>query len=94
MRTIHKELLDWTPDGQTSVFVQPFAKLIYVGLDTRDSQRLAVWFIVNDQLPKDVQRIFHIVGTEHEIPRFTQHVGSVRMEPYIWHVFELDVGAM
>lgn len=87
MQTVHKHLLIWDA-AVTRLTLPAFAGLIHVDRDTREPDKIALWFIVNDELrPSDV-RTFHIVGTGHPIPKETKHVGSVRMEPYIWHVFE------
>jgi hypothetical protein len=87
MQTVHKHLLIWDA-AVTRLTLPAFAGLIHVDRDTRDRDKIALWFGVNDAIPADVVRTFHIVGTGHPIPKETKHVGSVRMEPYIWHVFE------
>lgn len=90
-QTIHKHLLDWSQNYDTRVYVQPYARLIHVDRDTREPDKIALWFIVNDQLPAEDERLFYIIGTGWEIPNASmmQHVGSVRMEPFMWHVMEL-----
>lgn len=85
-QTIHKWLLGWT--AETRLTLQPDAVLIDVDRDTRDPDRIALWFIVDDARPPTVVRTFHIVGTGRPIPKGTKHVGSVLMPPYKWHVFE------
>lgn len=85
-QTIHKHLFGLkTP---TVLRLQPGAVLIDVGQDTRDSDSIALWFIVDDAQQATVVRTFHIVGTGHPIPPRTKHVGSVLMPPFKWHVFE------
>lgn len=85
-QVVHKHLLDW--QAETRLTLQAFARLIHVDRDTREPDKIALWFIVNNTIRPDDVRTFHIVGTGHPIPSRTKHVGSVRMEPYIWHVFE------
>lgn len=87
MQTIHKHVLIWDA-AVTRLTLPAFARLIDVGPDTRASDKIALWFIVNDAIPADVVRTFYIVGTGHPIPKGTEHVGSVLMAPYKWHVFE------
>lgn len=89
MQTVHKHLLDWSPDCSTRLTLQGFARLIHVDRDTREPDRIAVWFEVNNELRPSEIRTFHIVGTGHPIPPRTKHVGSVVMPPYVWHVFEV-----
>jgi len=32
-----------------------------------------------------------VLGTEHELPTNTyRYVGTVQIEPYVWHVFEVN----
>lgn len=88
MQTIHKHMLDWSADCITRLTLQPFARLIHVDRDTRSPDSIALWFEVNNHLPADTVRTFHIVGTGHPVPSRTKHVGSVVMPPYVWHVFE------
>jgi hypothetical protein len=85
-QTIHKHLLDW--QAETRLTLQGFARLIHVDRDTREPDKIALWFEVNNQIPADTVRTFHIVGTGHPVPSRTKHVGSVVMPPYVWHVFE------
>jgi len=88
MQTIHKHVLDLFDGASHRPVLQGFAKLIHVDRDEREPDKIALWFIVNDELRPSVVRTFHIVGMGHPMPARTKHVGSVRMEPYIWHVFE------
>lgn len=91
-QVVHKHLLDWSQDYSTKLCLQAFARLIKVDRDTRQSDKIALWFIINDAIPADDVRTFYIVGTGWEIPNSTnvEHVGSVHMSPapFIWHVFE------
>lgn len=86
-QVVHKHLINFGCTIQL-FRLQAFARLIHVDRDTREPDKIALWFIVNDAIPPDDIRTFHIVGTGHPVPSQTKHVGSVRMEPYIWHVFE------
>lgn len=91
-QTVHKHLLDWSKDYSTKLVLPAFARLIHVNRDTKQPDVIAPWFIVNDTIPADDVRTFHIVGTGWEIPNSAkvEHVGSVHMSPapFIWHVFE------
>jgi len=86
MLTVHKHLLDW--QAETRLTLQASAQLVHVDRDTREPDKIALWFVVQVSRVMDDVRTFHIVGTGHPIPSGTEHVGSVRMEPYIWHVVE------
>jgi hypothetical protein len=87
-QVVHKHLLVWDT-AVTRLTLQGFARLIHVDRDTREQDKIALWFIVNDELRPSVVRTFHIVGTGHPVPPYpAKHVGSVLMAPYIWHVFE------
>jgi hypothetical protein len=86
-QVIHKHLLIWDK-AVTLLALQPDAVLIDVGRDTRESDKIALWFIVDDARQATVVRTFHIVGTGHPVPTGVKHVGSVLMPPFKWHVFE------
>lgn len=89
-QVVRRHLLDWSKDYSTKLCLQPFARLIHIDRDTREPDQIALWFIVDNTLPARNLRTFHIVGTGWEIPNSVncKHVGSVRMDQFMWHVFE------
>ena len=50
---------------------------------------LCLWAEVDTDLPKQ-RRSFVIVGTGHEIPPDAQYVGTAQVDPFVWHVFEVN----
>lgn len=85
-RAIWKVTIDpMVPSPQT--VRMPFgAKPLHVDLDTRDESKIAVWFECNPDADQ-VGVPLWIVGTGHEIPGTTQHLGSVVHRPFAWHVY-------
>ena len=62
------------------------AVIMHVGLDVED--HLCVWAEVNSNF-RDVQREFFVRGTGQERDDVTGgYLGTVRMDPYMWHVYE------
>jgi hypothetical protein len=46
-----------------------------------------LWALVDTTAPNE-ERIFHIVGTGHEVPRYTCYVGTFQMGMFVWHLWE------
>jgi hypothetical protein len=63
-------------------------KVVMVGLDP--NYDFSIWIIACPGQPP-LLRSFVVEGTGHPIAagKIADHVGSVRMDPFIWHVFEL-----
>jgi hypothetical protein len=65
------------------------AKFINLGQDTRYSEKISLWFEVDTEEQDRTTRTFYIVGTGQPIPAAaTQHIGSVIMLPFVWHIYE------
>lgn len=87
MWTVHKHILDLQRGDRQTLTLQEYAKLIHVDRDTREPDKIGLWFLVDDQRSTE-QRTFRIVGTGHPVPSTATPHGSVLIPPYIWHVFE------
>lgn len=85
MRTIYKYPIG-VSDGITPVRGSVHDKVILV--DQQNGQ-LTVWMEVETEVsPMDIRRFdFFIRGTGHPIPDGAEHVGSVVMVPFVWHVY-------
>lgn len=46
---------------------------------------VVIWTEEGDPAPKRTVRVY---GTGHPIPDTSRHLGSVVIEPYVWHVYE------
>lgn len=54
--------------------------------------RLCFWALVDSNAPL-VKRYFYCVGTGLELNEFNgKFIGTVKKEPYIWHLFEIEKG--
>ena len=52
-------------------------------------QLICLWAQV-DPLAPPGDRGFQVVGTGQDIPNGATHRGTVHMQPFVWHVYELD----
>ena len=47
---------------------------------------LCVWVEVEDGALLTTE-VFYVVGTGHIVPNNVTYIGTVQMEPFVWHVF-------
>lgn len=60
-----------------------------VALVAMQHDRVTVWTIeASDLQPISTTRRVRIFGTNHVVPDDYEHLGSVCMPPFVWHVFE------
>ncbi|MGV1754755.1 DUF7352 domain-containing protein [Agrobacterium sp. CG674] len=65
------------------------SKLIHVDRDTRHPDDLAFWFEVDDREFPTTPRPYFVVGTGAFLPNeATNHLASIKMGYFIWHVYE------
>lgn len=64
------------------------AEVVHVGVDP-GSGYPAIW-IMHDPNKEQQQLKFQLIGTGTPIPDGLEHVGSVIISPYVWHVFMGD----
>lgn len=67
-------------------------RVIHVGKQNPDPHTITFWVLEDTEAPQR-PRLFHIVGTGHEVPEpltADDHVGTVIDIPFglVWHVFE------
>lgn len=83
MRTIHKY-----PFGVAHTFSVPLPvahEVVHV--DMQGDAQPTMWVEVDtstDTIPFE----FHVVGTGHQVPNGTAHVGTVQMDVFVWHLYE------
>ena len=72
--------------ARQAIDMPPGARVLHV-----DNQRgsLCLWAFVTPG-PETERRIFHVIGTGHPIEdtEGIKHVGSVVIDPFVWHAFE------
>ena len=85
MKTIYKYPLE--VKDLVRINMPRAAKVIHAGFDSQD--RLCVWVVVDTDRPLHV-RAFSVVGTGNplESPHMWNHLNTVSVGPFIWHVFE------
>jgi hypothetical protein len=84
MLTIWKYTLEI---GTNVLEVPSFAEPLHVA---PQQNTICIWFLVLDQCEK-VDRPIDVYGTGHPIPEFQtarNHIGTVQMGDFVWHVFE------
>ena len=61
------------------------------------TETVCLWAVVNTEEAKLVRRLFRIYGTGREIKEPLEslnYIGTVQTGPFVWHVFERNVGKM
>lgn len=53
----------------------------------QQNSMVCLWALVSPVAPREV-RTFHIIPTGVPIENVGKYLGSVIIEPYVWHVFE------
>lgn len=85
-RAVWKAVLDLAGPNPDMADLPFGAKAIHVDRDTREPGKIAVWFEVDPECPHVGYHLF-ICGTGHDLPDGAEHIGSVVMPPFIWHVY-------
>lgn len=82
MKTIHKYVLEIT--DEQSIMTDWNAKFLYVG---EQNGSLCLWAEV-DPTHETGKRHIRIVGTGHWIEPDLTYIGTVVINPFVWHVYE------
>ena len=89
MKTIYKYLLAADGPAPCTVAMPAGARILSVGADCYD--QLCVWAEVDPSKPLDDFKQFYVLGTGWPLIdgalEGLKFLGSVRCDPYIWHVF-------
>lgn len=83
MRAIVKYPLDI---GVTHLVLPVGAQFRYFGAQ-RD--QLFAWFEIDDEVPLGDPRKHHVVGTGHRILPGGEYRGTVQVDQFVWHLYEL-----
>jgi hypothetical protein len=83
MRTVFKYPLELR-DGPQSLSVPKFAEVVLVAVQ---HGKICVWMQIDDHIPPETRR-FVVYGTGRNVKG--RHCGSVVIEPFVWHVYEVD----
>jgi hypothetical protein len=87
MRTVYKYEL---PVEDVHDLTLPVgARLVHHAAESQSL--LLLWFEVNTTAPTEVRR-FHVHGTGHPIFPGSKHLGSVKVDPFVWHIYESSRG--
>lgn len=88
MKTIHKYQLELA--GNTSIKVPIESRILSVG---NQRGNICVWVEVDTISPRTNKEptsedvYFWVVGTGHKVPDGLKYVGTVIIEPFVWHVY-------
>lgn len=78
--------------GSNEIRMPRYAKIISAGLDNNDD--MCIWAIVNEEREKE-KRVILVTGTGWSIGEFKENgrgvgfIGTIRKDPYMWHVLEV-----
>ena len=72
------------PGEEARLGLRVGAELVHMGPDPSGS--IAVWYELNPIAPIKWW-CFEIIGTGHQIPQDSQHIGSYVAGPFVWHVY-------
>lgn len=64
-------------------------KVIHV--DEQDG-RPTIWFETATNAPSKSKMKFTIVGTGHDVPEKSSHVGSCKCGAFVWHIYQMRNG--
>ncbi len=85
MARILKYIFEITDKPQTFKIPQG-AEVVFTG---NKGHTLCIWVETNQDEKVLIDRTFIVVGTGHIIPNNTFYIGTVIMEPFVWHVYEV-----
>jgi hypothetical protein len=93
MKTVWKYTIDIkkTGDNPVSFGIPKVSSIVHVGVEPTTpllNTVVCLWAIVDDASPKQTRQ-FIVRGTGYPVPSNARVVGSVVIEPFAWHVFEL-----
>jgi len=84
------------PQGSRILSVQVQKKLAVVGTGPPKSvYDPCIWALVNTEERKMIRRLFRIYGTGKPVDEPVEslnYVGTFQQGPFVWHVFERNVG--
>lgn len=76
-------------DDTVRVNMPPSTGIQFVGMQ---NGVVMLWGLVDANAPL-IERVFHIAGTGHVLPRDPCYLGSVFDRQFVWHIFETFRGA-
>jgi hypothetical protein len=95
MKTIWKFPLEVANHHQ-DIYVPLGAELIEVHHQPNPhlGDDIVLWFVVDTEAKYDQRRTFRVYGTGWEMDEteVIDHIGSVHVREYVWHVFEVKEG--
>lgn len=84
MKTVYKYPLVVETENLIAVPGGNPLQVVHVGPDP--SGQLCLWAVADTE-KQPVRRKVLVLGTGHEIPAGSGHIGSVLSSPFVWHVF-------
>lgn len=91
MRTIHKFPISLEEETVHHVPHQARgrpAEVLHVGLDPRG--QLCVWMLLDPDAAWSSFHRFTVIGTGMPVPEAATYRGTVRDDPFMWHIFEYN----
>lgn len=85
MRTIWK--YDVPITDEFTLAIPGFGRVVSVGLDPSDKP--SIWVTVDTEADAS-ESTFAVVGTGNPMPDGAMPVGTIRQDPFMWHVCQID----
>lgn len=83
---VHKYTLNPTPGRPQQLELPKEAKILHIA-DQYGYIRL--WALV-DPVASNETRTFQVFGTGQPVYPAADYIGTLQMEPFVWHIFELN----
>ncbi len=83
MRVIYKYQIPAQRNSMSIDLPESF-EVVHVG--TQNGLHIALWILLDEEADL-IPYIFSVRGTGQHVTDDEEHVGSVIMPPYVWHVF-------
>ena len=67
--------------------------LVGIGRDDVDEGAVSIWTEGGDPSGEELRRKVHVVGTGWEPPKGAEHLGSVIVGDFVWHLYSEEVAS-
>jgi hypothetical protein len=69
--------------GETTIKLPESFQVLHVG----EQNGLLMLWVELDLNASKIPYTFHVIGTGHSVKPHMHHIGSVIMNPFVWHVY-------
>ena len=69
--------------GVTTIKLPESFQVLHIG----EQNGLLMMWVEQDLNELKIPYTFHVIGTGYPVKSYMQHIGSVVMDPFVWHVY-------